>query len=107
MHRVLLSARQPSQGEPTPEDVTLHPSGKGRALRDLRRTSAPGVTLPARVFACGFSLNKLRMLRRFAGDSAVHAVRDTGRIASGSTLPQRVSPPPPPGLAAAVPLSRG
>src|SRR5438309_1862711 len=106
MHRVLLSARQPSQGEPTPEDVTLHPSGVGRALRDLRRTSAPGVTLPARVFACGFSLNKLRMLRRFAGDSTVHSVRNTGRIPSGSTLLLWGSTPPPPGLAADVALIR-
>src|SRR5437762_920638 len=106
MHRVLLSARQPSQGEPTPEDVTLHPSGVGQALRDLRRTAAPGVTLPARVFACGFSLNKLRLLRRFAGDSTVHSVRSAGRIPSGSTLLLWGSTPPPPGLAADVALIR-
>jgi len=64
------------------------------------------VTLPARVFACGFSLNKLRMLRRFAGDSTVHSVRNTGRIPSGSTLLLWGSTPPPPGLAADVALIR-
>ena len=36
--------------------------------------------LPARVFACGFSLNKRRILRRFAGDSIVHCVRHARRI---------------------------
>src|SRR5437660_10026671 len=104
MHRVLLSARQPSQAEPTPEDVTLHPSGVGRALRDLRRSSAPGVTLPARVFACGFSLNNLRLLRRFADDSTVHSVLIVRRIPSASTFLLWGTDAPPLGLSSDVAL---
>ncbi|TLY83778.1 MAG: hypothetical protein E6K41_00215, partial [Gammaproteobacteria bacterium] len=64
------------------------------------------MTLPARVFACGFSLNKLRLLRRFAGDSTVHSVRNADRIPPGSTLLLWGSTPPPPGLAADVALIR-
>ena len=64
------------------------------------------MTLPARVFACGFSLNKLRMLRRFAGDSTVHSVRSARRIPPGSTLLLWGSTPPPPGLPAGVALIR-
>src|SRR5437016_7181016 len=106
MHRVLLSARQPAQAEPAPEDVAFHPARVGQALRDLRRTAAPGVKLPARVFACGFSLNKRRILRRFAGDSIVHCVRHARRIPPGSTLLRWGSTAAPPGLTADVTLIR-
>src|SRR5256886_5178008 len=106
MHRVLLSARQPAQAEPAPEDVAFHPARVGQALRDLRRTAAPGVKLPARVFACGFSLNKRRILRRFAGDSIVHCVRHARRIPPGSTLLLWGSTAAPPGLTADVALIR-
>src|SRR5437588_4524810 len=106
MHRVLLSARQPAQAEPAPEDVAFHPARVGEALRDLRRTAAPGVKLPARVFACGFSLNKRRILRRFAGDSIVHCVRHARRIPPGSTLLLWGSTAAPPGLTADVTLIR-
>src|SRR6266480_3545733 len=106
MHRVLLSARQPAQAEPAPEDVAFHPARVGQALRDLRRTAASGVKLPARVFACGFSLNKRRILRRFAGDSIVHCVRHARRIPPGSTLLLWGSTAAPPGLTADVALIR-
>jgi capsular polysaccharide export protein len=64
------------------------------------------VRLPAQVFACGFSLNKLRILRRFAGDSTVHSVCNARRIPPGSTLLLWGSTPAPPGLAADVALIR-
>src|SRR5438045_8820654 len=106
MHRVLLSARQPAQAEPAPEDGAFHPARVGQALRDLRSTAAPVVKRPARVFACGFSRNKRRILRRFAGDSIVHCVRHARRIPSGSTLLLWGSTAAPPGLAADVTLIR-
>ena len=62
--------------------------------------------LPARVFACGFSLNKRRILRRFAGDSIVHCVRHARRIPPGSTLLLWGSTAAPPGLTADVTLIR-
>src|SRR5207248_9683598 len=46
------------------------------------------------------------MLRRFAGDSTVHSVRNADRIPPGSTLLLWGSTPPPPGLAADVALIR-
>src|SRR2546429_5828441 len=106
MHRVLLSARQRAQAEPAPEDVAFHPARMGKAFRALRRTAAPGVKLPARVFACGFWLNKRRSLRRFAGDSIVHCVRHARRIPPGSTLLLWGSTAAPPGLTADVTLIR-
>jgi capsular polysaccharide export protein len=42
--------------------------------------------LPAVVFACGFSFNKRRLLRRFAADSRIHFVKDAGRVPAGATL---------------------
>src|SRR2546429_5807856 len=107
MHRVLLSARQPAQAEPAPEDVAFHPARMGQAFRALRRTAAPGVKLRGRVFACGCSLNKRRFLRRFAGDSIVHCVRHARRIPPGSTLLLWGSTAAPPGLTADITLIRG
>jgi capsular polysaccharide export protein len=78
----------------------------GQALRGFRSTVAPGVRLPSRVFAYGFSLNKRRILRRFAGDSIVHSVRNARRIPRGSALLLWGSTPVPPGLAADVKLIR-
>src|SRR5258708_39520657 len=106
MHRVLLSARQPAQEEATPENVALYAAGVGQALRNVRTAPASGLKLPRRVFACGFSLNKRGILRRFAGDSRVHSVRHGREVPPGATLLLWGSAAAPPGLPADVTLVR-
>lgn len=64
------------------------------------------MTLPPRLFACGFSLNKRRILRRFVGAAAVQHVRDARRVPPGSTLVLWGSTSAPPGLSAEVRLIR-
>ena len=62
--------------------------------------------LPPQVFACGFSLNKRWLLRRFAGGSQVVPVRDARQVPAGATLLLWGSAPLPPGLDAAVRVVR-
>lgn len=64
------------------------------------------MTLPPRLFASGFSLNKRRILRRFVGAAVVQHVRDARRVPAGSTLVLWGSTPAPPGLSADVRLIR-
>jgi capsular polysaccharide export protein len=62
--------------------------------------------LPDMVFACGFSMRKRAILRRFVGDTTVYFVDSAGQVPSGSTLLVWGSTPPPEGSARDIKIVR-
>lgn len=62
--------------------------------------------LPDRLFIHGFSLNKRRILRRFAGDSRICPMRSAAAVPSHATLLLWGSRAPPPELSRSVKLIR-
>jgi capsular polysaccharide export protein len=72
----------------------------------LTHMAAPQQRLPSRVFAYGFSLNKRRILRRFAGDSTITHVDETKKVPAGATLLLWGSSPVPAGLGQNVQIVR-
>ena len=64
------------------------------------------MTLPEVLFAYGFSINKLRLLRRFVGDSKVRPLADPSQLPDGSTVLLWGADPAPAGLGRGVAVIR-